>query len=161
MSDMPRIDVEQAFADCVEEMGGQVLDRTLSDAEKRFSNADYFFPQDNVVADLKCLREDIMSKPEFARQASEMHARWVAEGRVAPPRTSRVVLNPRELPDECAREFVELFKKRLEFSTIKKANKQLRETKKRLGAADAEGLLLLANDGNVSRMVANRATRPT
>lgn len=57
-------------------------------------------------------------------------------------------MNLRELPPECAREFLDPIKRKLETSTIPKANRQIRETKKHFGAPEAKGLLLLANDGN-------------
>lgn len=148
MPKLPHINVAEAFADCVESIGGEVLDRILPQSPT-FSNADYVFRGDGVVAELKCLEKDIISTSEFEQRATKMHARWVSEGRVLPPATSTVRMNLRELPEDCALEIIALFKARME-AVVKKANSQIRETKKHLGMPNAKGLLLLVNNGNSS-----------
>jgi len=60
----------------------------------------------------------------------------------------RFRLNLCDILEECAPEFLGLVKPKLESSTLKKANRQIRETKAHFGALDAKGLLLLVNDGN-------------
>lgn len=77
-----------------------------------------------------------------------MYASWVRLGLIPGSPRARVSLNLRELPPRCVREFIEPIKRRLEVSSIKKANRQLRETKQHFKAQDAKGLLLLVNDGN-------------
>lgn len=52
------------------------------------------------------------------------------------------------MPEQYAREYFEVIKKRLESSIIRKANKQIRETKEYLGETEAKGLLIIANDNN-------------
>ena len=148
MSEPRRIEVASAFADCVESIGGEVLDRCLP-KPANFSTADYVFRKDGVVAELKCMEHDIMSTAEFKEQLNNTYARWVSEGLVPLPAAPRVQVNLQELPEPCAREFMKPFKRRLE-ATVKKANKQIRETKEHLDLKDAKGLLLLANDGNLS-----------
>lgn len=148
MSKPHRIDIASAFADCVESIGGEVLDRSLPKPAS-CSTADYVFRKDGVVAELKCMEHDIMSTPEFQRRINEAYARWVRKGLVPQPEAPSVQVDLRELPEPCVMEFMKPFKRRLE-ATVKKANKQIRETKERLGLKDSKGLLLLANDGNLS-----------
>lgn len=148
MSKPHRIDIASAFADCVESIGGEVLDRSLPKPAS-CSTADYVFRKDGVVAELKCMEHDIMSTPEFQRRINEAYARWVRKGLVPQPEAPSVQVDLRELPEPCVMEFMKPFKRRLE-ATVKKANKQIRETKEHLDLKDAKGLLLLANDGNLS-----------
>jgi len=141
-----RIDIPLEMAACVKQMGGVVLDDMLKNPT--FANADYWFSDAGVVAELKCLTEDLSTKATFTESLSTLHASWIKRGLIPPPTTNRVRLNLRDLPPRCAREFIDPIKKKLEASTIKKANRQIRETKKYLNAPNAMGLLLLANDGN-------------
>lgn len=141
-----RIDVAKEVTACVKLLGGVVLDDELHQPD--FANADFWFPQHRVVAELKCLTEDLSAKTEFNAALERLYASWVQQGLVPRPKSARVTLNLRDIPTRCAREFIEPIKKRLEASTIKKANRQLRETKQHFAAPDAKGLLLLVNDGN-------------
>jgi hypothetical protein len=145
--EFPRVNVEEALATCVEAVGGQVLDRVLGSA-RPFKNADYYFPHEQVVAELKVLTEDILHKEDFRRATSDLYARWMREGKVERGPPGRRVLRSQDLPAECAREWLGLLGSRLKRSTIKKANKQIRDTKEHLQVPDAVGLLIIANDGN-------------
>jgi hypothetical protein len=145
--EFPKVNVDEALATCVEAVGGQVLDRVLGGA-RPFKNADYYFPQEQVVAELKVLSEDILQKEDFVRATSDLYARWTREGKVQRGPSGRRALRTRDLPEECARELLGLLRSRLESSTIKNANKQIRDTKKHLQVPDAVGLLIIANDGN-------------
>ena len=141
-----RIDIPTELAVCVKALGGVVLDEIL--VRPNFSNADYWFSTANVVAELKCLTEDLSTKEEFNESIANLHASWVKRGLVPRPQGERPRINLRELPLKCSREFIEPIKKRLEASTIKKANRQIKETKQHFNASNAKGLLLLVNDGN-------------
>lgn len=134
------ISVSEEVAACVRGMGGTVLDDVLKKPD--FANADYWFPEDLVVAELKCLTEDLSTSQEFGRRISALYSSWIKKGLVPAPTDARVRFNLRDLPTRCAREFLEPIKQKLQASTIKKANKQIKETKLHLGAPEAKGLLL-------------------
>lgn len=106
------------------------------------------FRKPTWLGELKCLTEDPLAKLTFAENLSKLYASWVKQSLVPPLKADRTNINLADLPVRCAREFIEPIKKRLEASSIKKANRQIRETKKQLGAPTAKGLLLLVNDGN-------------
>ena len=141
-----RIDVSQEVATCIRQLNGVVLDDVLK--QPKFANADFWLPDANVVAELKCLTEDLFASSSFNKGIHALYASWVKRGLVPSPTAARLRVNLRDLPLKCAREFVDPIKRRLEASTIKKANRQIRETKKYLDKPDAKGLLLLVNDGN-------------
>lgn len=139
-----RINVEAAVDQCVRLAGGNRVTEICGDSPN-FENADYFFSNDDVVAELKVLEHD-MGGLEFEEKVSALYTRWSDEGKV-PPGYGRVRIDTANLPEDCAREFFGLLKRKLEVP-LKKANKQLRETKTNLKRLDAVGLLLLVNDGN-------------
>jgi hypothetical protein len=141
------IDVEKEFAKCVRAIGGIVLDDQLNNPS--FPNADYWFPKNRVVCELKRLSENLSEKEAFKKEISDLYRTWVLK-KIVPPAPSDVFrINTNDMPEECAYQFIEIIKKRIEFSTIKKANRQIKKTKEFLNEGDAKGLLLLLNDGNL------------
>lgn len=143
---MNRLPVQEAFTGCVKNAGGLALDEVLR--QPGFSNADFWFPQDNVVAELKCLSEDYWSRDDFSKSVARMYHSWVLKGWAPAPTSDRTFANLQDLPKQCSDELTAPLKKKLEDGTVKKANRQIRETKEHFGATDAKGLLLLVNDGN-------------
>lgn len=141
-----RIDVDLEFASCVRRMGGVVLDDVL--VQPNFPNSDFWFPKSKVFVELKRLSKDLMSDKVFNQIVSNLHASWLKRGLIPAPTTTPTRINLQELPLKCAREFLDPVKRKLETSTVRHANRQIRETKKHFDASDAKGLLLIANDGN-------------
>jgi len=138
------IDIPTTMREVTETLGGVVLDDAMDTASKK---ADYWFPDDNVVAELKCLSEDLSQKPDFKRRLTALHRSWVQRGLLPRPSSRTLRFDLRSLPAQCASEFLDPLKRRFE-GTVRDANRQIRESKKTLGVPDAVGLLLLANDGN-------------
>jgi hypothetical protein len=127
-------------------IGGQVLDDTLKGPT--FANADFWFPEFNVVAELKCLTENFQTSETVKARLTRLHTSWVQRGLVPYVGAKRLQLNLRELPIICAKELLEVLNKKREPSALKHANRQIRETKSHLGVPTAQGLLILVNDGN-------------
>ena len=131
---------EAVFSEFVTEFGGEVLPE-LSDTK----TADYLFREENIVAELKCLMrnqtEDMNNK--VARVAHD----WVKKHKKLPPGYDGKVLEIAKAPKEISDRWLEIFKAPLE-NFIRDANRQIRETKRRLNTPDAKGLLLIFNQGN-------------
>jgi hypothetical protein len=142
-----RVDVETEFAACIRGMRGTVVDDALSGPNKP-KNADFWFPDHNVIAELKCLTTCLTSTPEFNRRVQTLHSSWVKRGLVPRPATSRFTINTAELPAVCSRELLDPVKRRLEVNTLKPANAQIKSLRKSIGTADTKGLLIIANDGD-------------
>jgi hypothetical protein len=145
---MPRHDVQAEFSHCVRSIGGSVLDEIL--VRPSFPNADFWFPQASVVAELKCLSENYFAKESFRTSLSDKYKSWVIKGLVAPLAPGRTTVNLADLPVQCANEVLDPLKRKLEASTLKKANRQIRETREHFNAKGVTGLLLLVNDGNLA-----------
>ena len=138
------IPIESTFDRAVIHAKGMRLQDYLGEVPS-YSNADYIFPDDKVIAELKCIEKDPMQDAAFQAKISRLLQRWADEGRCV---VYGSTLDVTQIPLDCAHEFFDLLKSQLEDSFLKKANKQIRETKERLKMQDGRGLLLLANDGN-------------
>ena len=145
MTAHPRIDVPKEFSVCVRALGGHVLDDEKG--AYKSENADYWFAAVGVVAELKCLTDNLMTSPEFEARIRERYAEWVREGLVPRPTTEQVTIDLKALPEVCAREITNILKRKLE-PILRKANSQIDATKTLLDVPDATGLLILVNDGN-------------
>jgi len=127
--------------------GGQRI-RELVGVNPSFDNADYLFPKDNVIAELKSLEKDFLSDSAVGEKMRELYNRWVDEGKDVPSIYGAGVLQTDQIPVECARELINIFKDKLESRVLRKANRQIRDTKENLNRPEALGLLLISNEGN-------------
>lgn len=146
MQAIPRIHIESSFDEFVREFKGEHVSELLP--SNPLENADYLFRNDYVVAELKCLEKDILRNDNFSSKLNALYDTWVRK-RLVRQRSGVFELNTGTLPLECQREVHGLLKAPIE-RTIKKANRQIRQTKKYFEVPDATGLLLLANEGMYS-----------
>jgi hypothetical protein len=145
---MKKINIEYEFKKCVSKTGGQILDDVLK--QPRFKNADYWFPEHETIAELKILSENLSIKKDFQCKVNKLFLSWMERKLIPQMKISGTVkFDLQTLPEICANEYIGIIKKRLESSIIKKANKQIRETKQYMGKDKAKGLLIIANDGNL------------
>jgi hypothetical protein len=134
------------MATCIRKIGGLIVDDFL--LTPQFPNADYWFPEYHVVAELKCLTENLGSKREFNDRVSALYTSWARNGLLPQAAESKITLALRDIPLRCAREFLDPVKRRLEVNILKRANAQIKGLKEHLGEPSAKGLLLLVNDGD-------------
>lgn len=142
---LPHLPVEPAFDGIVECAGGCRVD-TLFEEPIAFENADYFFERPGVVAELKELTVDLAESRELSQRLGailQKHAGKPGVPLVFGTAPVRIDL----LPGDVRREMMQPFKRKLE-GCVKKANRQIKETKKRLGRDDDRGLLILVNEAN-------------
>ena len=138
------IDIEPAFDSFVKSIGGVVL-RDEIDKSPTFSNADYVLHDQKIIAELKCLEVNKLDDPLYMGKIDAVWQKWRKSGLVTGDTPENILLN--ELPQPCAQELVSLTSLPLK-GVVKKANRQIRETKEKLNLQSYKGLLLLANDGN-------------
>lgn len=141
------IDSENLMDEVVRALGGQRI-RELVGENPRFDNADYLFTADNIISEMKNLEKDFLSDPEVDDKMHQMYNRWVDEGKSVPIILGEGILRTDQLPLGCRRELVGIFKDKLESAVLRKANRQIRDTKKNVNHPEALGLLLLSNEGN-------------
>ena len=141
---MKIIDVQAELTYCLRQLGAVVSDDEIG--PKRPRNADYWFPEDNVIAELKCLSQDYFEDRSYLEWLGQTNLDWVRHG-LATPLPANMPINLANLPKECTDDVTSFIKKRLE-SSLKEANDQIKATRVRLESQNARGLLFLANDGN-------------
>lgn len=145
-SDTRPIDIQEEFGRFVREFGGKVVEDSLAPQQRDFSNADYVFERQNVVAELKVLTRDQSGDPVLYEKLQGLYLSAVAGGLVGPV-FGTLSVNTKDFPELLQRQFLDAHKAPIA-TLIKKANKQIKATKHHLGMPDAKGLLILFNDGN-------------
>jgi hypothetical protein len=106
----------------------------------QFENADYLFPHENVIAELKILETEFANTSAFKLKLDAMLEQFAKE--------KRTIGGPfvgKPYSQEFIRSFILLFKPILA-RIAKKANRQIRSTKKHLHLPNARGLLICVND---------------
>jgi hypothetical protein len=129
---------ENRFRDFVRKIGGTVLPE--GDAE----SADFLFPQDNIVAELKILEED--ARQEHATKLQALVTDWTKRRLMRLFGTNIISLE--KLDPICQQEWLHILQAPVE-RIVRKANRQIRTTKQTLQLPNAKGLLLIMNDGNL------------
>src|SRR5262249_10066836 len=127
-------DFETVFREFVSRFGGEVLPET-SDSK----TADYLFSKHNIVAELKCLMGDQTGavKEKLGQAVKDW---WREGGKMPVGYDGSKPLEIATAPQEIQRRWMEILKAPIE-NFIKDANRQIRETKRRLNMPDAKGLL--------------------
>lgn len=139
----PCLLVEPIFDRVVSLSGGQRIDATL-DESPSWENADYVFREANVIAELKELQTDVNADRDLSERIGEIHYKHRERLGVLHGRQSvRIDL----LPDDIRNEMIVPFQRRIE-GPIKKAAKQIKETRAQLAMPDACGLLIIVNDAS-------------
>jgi hypothetical protein len=128
---------EKTFDAFVTTVGGRRLDALHRDL--RFPNADYIFPAEKVIIELKTIESEVSDTQQFREKMRVVNRRLHAKYRKTPPS-----LDP-EVSAQYLKAFIELFRAPLA-RIVKKANSQIKSTKQNLGYPDHQGILLLIND---------------
>jgi hypothetical protein len=141
--------VDEVFAGVVQRAGGLPVSDLLPPRTNLPKNADYVFPNHNVIAELKRLKRDLDEDRELSIRIQELCTSWLAQGKKVPVVYGRAQINLRDLPRECAHQIISLYRKPIH-RRIREANQQIRSTKTILQRHDAKGLLILIHDGDYS-----------
>jgi hypothetical protein len=140
------VDVPKELDVCVKAVGGTLLDDMHGSNDP--TKADYWFPEENVIGELKCLSNNYFDDHNFTEWLNNQYREWVRRN-LAKPIVRRAVVNLAQLPPVCAHEVASFLRKRLDGS-LSKANSQIKNSRKELRVPSALGLLILVNDGNTA-----------
>ncbi|MHA6299452.1 hypothetical protein [Devosia sp. CAU 1758] len=140
----PVIEIESTIADFVRTFRDGLPLSEFVEIPTGVLNADFFFPNDRVVVELKSLDKDAMDAETFSRRVMSAYkalgyelpdfVRW-AFGQV--PMANNV---SRRVYASSTRPIIEC---------VKKACKQIAATRRILGMNDAQGLVMVANSANL------------
>lgn len=128
---------ENTFNAFVVSVGGQRID-TLH-PKLTFLNADYIFPAEKIIIELKTLETEVQKTDQFREKMGVVHRKMHEKFNKTP-----MSLDP-DVSAEYLKAFIELFRAPLA-RIVKKANSQIKSTKQNLSYADHQGILLLIND---------------
>ena len=142
-----RFDTEETFAAAIKRCGGVAVAETLT--TRSFDNADFYFPDANTIIELKCLTENGFAKQTYRDWMEDRYIDWVKRG-LAPRRKPPFAFDLQQLPRECYEEVLRKIVTQLERNFVRKANRQIRETRHHFGMPQAHGVLAIANDGDLS-----------
>lgn len=140
----PALPTEETFDRFVKSFEGQKISDLLS-GNPSFPNADYLFPNENVIAELKTLQTDFGTTDSFRAKHIELVKKYLSESRM----TLSAIFHSAEQPKEYIEDLLRLFRPALS-RIVKKANKQLKQTKRELNLPNTPGILLLINDDFLS-----------
>lgn len=121
----------------VESVGGHRIDALHPNPG--VLNADYVFPADKVIIELKTLETEIQRSHQFQAKMQVVHRQLYSKYKKTP-----LSLDP-EVSFQYLKAFIDLFRAPLA-RIAKKANRQIKSTRENLGYDDYQGILLLIND---------------
>lgn len=131
-------DFEKHFRTIVRSVGGELIPESESES------ADFLFAKENIIAELKTLRED--ARQEHATKLQQLVNDWMRRGLMLV--FGRPIISLQKLNPICQQEWLRILQAPIQ-QIIRKANRQIRATKQSVSLADAKGLLIIANDGNL------------
>jgi hypothetical protein len=141
-----RISIESNFNTVVKKLGGELVSELIPNKNPP-KNADYLFRTPPLIAELKCIERDAFS-PDYDKKVQSLFKSWISRGLILVYGTANVHI--KDLPVQCQREWLRILEAPLKKNVVADANTQIKETKRTLGLTDAQGLLLIANEGNYS-----------
>src|SRR5882724_3404348 len=121
-----RIPIRETFEATVRSVGGQIVADIVTDNGKLDENADYVFREDNCIAELKCLENDLTRSPDFVAKVHSLYYSWAEGGLVPPPTAPRFLISTGALPLPCALELTDLLKPTIE-RLVRKASAQIKK----------------------------------
>ena len=139
-------DVEKLFNQFVVEVGGELGSNLITNTNNQ-PNADYIFKNPDVIVELKCFQKDLFSFKDDSERMNFLFKKWDSQGIFDNPKKVKRMLISKKLPKECALDLYKAARNSVD-SVIRKANKQIRETKHFLNMPNAKAFLLLCNDGH-------------
>jgi hypothetical protein len=143
----PCVNVEDTFDEIVREYGTAAVLRDVLGKSVAFPNADYVFHSEKIVAELKCLSQDnAEDQDKQAKLKAILDANYGAGAIQNGTLTDETW---KKLPLNAQRDITEIFSSSIR-ARVKKANVQIRETKKQLKLDSYSGLLIIVNDGLLS-----------
>ena len=116
----------------------------------QFENADYWVEHHNTAIELKSLTKNGMTDDVFRSWIESRYGLWIKNGWAPRPAKQPFSFNLRDLDRRCYEDVLQKLVKKLESNIVRKANRQIRETRHFFGRNDARGILAIANDGDHS-----------
>lgn len=148
MNEPIRFDVEVEFTEAIKTIGGVRVTDLLGDKPGHL-NADFAFPADSVVAELKCLEKDQILDEKIIEKASALYLEALNAKQAPVIVFGTVRMTTEGFPEEYVRRLANLYRIPIE-RHVKKAANQISQTAAPLNMTNPVGVLLLANDNHTA-----------
>jgi hypothetical protein len=140
------IEMETDFARFVKTCrGGAIVRDLIPDAPHMELNADYYFSNDDVIAELKCLHTDPSDQDQLNRRFLSVCQRLGYSAEQALQIAFREIPLPRDVAQGVVGKSLNHVRK-----ALRKASHQISATKRQLGRTDALGLVIISNENNIA-----------
>lgn len=137
------LDVEGTWQEFVRHQEGKVLSDDFGTSPE-FANADFWFEKDQVVIELKEIQTEFLDKKKD--EIMNLIEKYVKDSNLS---GSEIFQGKFMFSDDFYREYIRLVRPAIS-RILKKANKQIKETKQYLGKPNARGVAVIVNDGFTS-----------
>ena len=139
------IDVEKTFDEFIQSVKGSKVSEIISKSPQ-FENADYIFPDKNIVIELKQLETEFSETDSFYDKLHQLHEKLMKKD----PQWKPLLLGGNgKYPQWFILEFYRIYRIPLS-RIIKKANRQIKQTKQHFSINQPRGILLFVNDSLTS-----------
>lgn len=142
------MDVEALLTKNIWRIGG-VHVSSLVGGSPSFDNADFLFEGDRVIAELKCLDDDLINEPHLIAKASEIHLQELKRTGRGPVVFGDQLVDTRGRSEEFVKGIRDLYYEPLK-RCLKKASKQIKATAEHFGMQDYSGLAVIANNNHTA-----------
>lgn len=143
MREITKPEIDRCFEQAVTTLGGQLISDLLETKSPEFNNADFLFRKWNTVSELKVLQNDPDECDAIKKKEQALLQKWMDEERLS---YFGNTIEIERLPKDMQWDLTALRSENVK-RVMKKANKQIRDTKKKLKLPEAQGHIVIVNDG--------------
>jgi len=136
------LEVEPSWNEFIESTSGERVDLHLSKSPT-FDNADYIFHNDGVVIELKEITTEFSKQPSFNEKYMTLIKKVMEKDKNWRP---YFLGGDGTFPSWYYRDFIRIFRPPIS-RILKKANKQIKETKSFFNIKSQRGIIVIVNDG--------------
>lgn len=140
------IAVEDFFCQFIRSVGGYLL-TDLANVPDNTWNADFVFPDEDIIIELKTFQKDVFGDSEDVPRILNLLNNWAQRGWIEEGDKVKYALGVKKLPQNCWAEMVDKVLKTIE-RAIHHANKQLTSSRVLLKMPNSRCVIFLVNDGN-------------
>ncbi|WP_299263451.1 hypothetical protein [uncultured Psychrosphaera sp.] len=140
------MNVEDEIQVCVELLGGERVSKTFGESPS-FQDADFIFKDYGIISELKSLEEDKINDDLNIEKVSKLYLKELEANKAPVIAFGTVNMSTKGFSEGFTRSVIDIYKKPIQ-GAIKKANRQIRETKQAFEQPKFQGLLIVANNNH-------------
>ena len=140
------MNIEDEIQVCIELLGGERVSKTFGESPS-FQDADFIFKDYGIISELKSLEEDKISDDLNIEKFSKLYLKELEANNAAVIAFGAVNMSTKGFSEEFTRSVIDIYKRPIQ-RAIKKANRQIRETKLAFEQPKFQGLLIVANNNH-------------